>query len=313
MAKKSTASSSAKPRRSERLSKVSARDGLEFLELRRKSVKSSVSRRRKSSCMVSNDRVFRMKNSTTTPTRSVKTEPMTVEELAERELTLQAEERELKKRKISLDARELEIEETLKLREAQTILEHLEEHYQCPLCYEIIACPYMLSPAECGHTFCAICTVKWFFSRLHRGCGTWHESVACPLCRSLLIITPDTVPRPTITIPFAPNRIAENTLKAMVEKLGNICSRPKMKRKQNVITRASCKAGGDDEAKVKLEDAPSGHIGETGVEAWSEGGALRREWAERDRNGRFEMDDLINRWKDLGGQDFVEFKDRLGL
>ncbi|THH11838.1 hypothetical protein EW145_g365 [Phellinidium pouzarii] len=235
------------------------------------------------------------------------------EELAQRELTLQVEERELKKRKLDLDARELEMDTTLKKREAQVILEHLEEHYQCPLCYDIIACPYVLSPAECGHTFCAICTIKWFFSRLHRGCGTWHESVGCPLCRSLLIITPDSNPRPTITIPFAPNRVAENSLMAMVERLAVICPQPRTNVLQAAATRISCRSPGDDEPKVKIEDTSSGQINDIGIESWAEGGALRKDWLERDRNGRFEMDDLISRWTILTGHHFIDIKDRLGL
>ncbi|KAI5123510.1 hypothetical protein M0805_006670 [Coniferiporia weirii] len=239
--------------------------------------------------------------------RTVKTEAMTAEELTQRELTLQSEEGELKKRKIKLDARELELDESLRRREAQTILDHLEEHFQCPLCYDIVACPYILSPAECGHTFCAICTLKWFFTRLHRGCGTWHESVACPLCRALLIITPESLPRSAVTIPFAPNRIAENSLRGLMGRLATVCPRPKTRRKPG--PRIFC----GDEPKVKVEEVSSGQISETGVEAWAEGGALRRDWLERDRNGRFEMDDLIGRWSDLKGNDFVDIKNRLGL
>jgi hypothetical protein len=62
-------------------------------------------------------------------------------------------------------------------------------------CYEIMAQPYSLNPGQCGHTFCALCILRHFFSRLHKACGGWHESVDCPMCRSLLVITPDRVPR----------------------------------------------------------------------------------------------------------------------
>lgn len=64
-----------------------------------------------------------------------------------------------------------------------------------PRCYDIMAQPYSLNPGQCGHTFCALCILRHFFSRLHKACGGWHESVDCPMCRSLLVITPDRVPR----------------------------------------------------------------------------------------------------------------------
>jgi len=238
---------------------------------------------------------------------------LTQEQLLERETAVKRAESELKKRRVSLDGRESEVDEAVKARESEMILAHLEEHFQCPLCYEIIACPYTLTPAECGHTFCAVCTVKWFFSRLHRGCGTWHESVDCPLCRALLIITPDTTPRSTITIPFAPNRLAEGTLRGLLSRLmENTSKKGTNKTGPGGCTgdAVSCKAEG---GVVKLEDLASAQLVTTGAEAWADGGALRKDWLDRERLGRSEMDDIISRWKELTPEEFITIKDRLGV
>ncbi|KIK48225.1 hypothetical protein CY34DRAFT_72229, partial [Suillus luteus UH-Slu-Lm8-n1] len=97
---------------------------------------------------------------------------------------------------------------------------HLEDYFTCPLCFEIMACPYSLNPRLCGHTFCATCILKWFFSRLHRACATWHEPVDCPICRSALFCTPDNVPRPDSSFPFTPNRTADNAIRGMINSLG---------------------------------------------------------------------------------------------
>ncbi|KAF9650793.1 hypothetical protein BDM02DRAFT_1260299 [Thelephora ganbajun] len=101
-------------------------------------------------------------------------------------------------------------------------LRFLEEHFTCALCLEIIplsAHPVTIPHPNCGHTFCALCMVKHFFSRFHRTCGGWHEHVECPMCRSILIYTPNQVPRSLLTFPFAKNRIADAAVAAMIDQL----------------------------------------------------------------------------------------------
>lgn len=147
----------------------------------------------------------------------------------------------------------------------------------------------MLTPVECGHTFCGQCTLKWFFSRLHRGCGTWHESVDCPLCRALLIITPDVPPRLTITIPFAPNRLADATLRGLLDKLASI--QPRRERDVKCTTPVVAKYESDplvcfnraQSCGIKVENVSVPPPENTGWRAWTEGGALRADWLERDR------------------------------
>ncbi|KAI0653298.1 hypothetical protein C8Q70DRAFT_888627, partial [Cubamyces menziesii] len=78
------------------------------------------------------------------------------------------------------------------------------------------ACPYSLTPGRCGHSFCALCVLKWCFAAVHRGCGYWHDSLECPLCRAELPYTSDLTPRSIFSFPFSPNRLADGAIKALV-------------------------------------------------------------------------------------------------
>lgn len=114
------------------------------------------------------------------------------------------------------------------------------------------ACPYALTPRNCGHTFCATCILKWFFSRLHKGCGGWHEAVDCPLCRSALPHTPERTPRSTSCFPFTPNRTAETAIRGLINTISH------------ELTSTSTLAS------HPLSD-------------WEEGGYSKREWSKRER------------------------------
>lgn len=149
--------------------------------------------------------------------------------------------------------------------------------------------PYTLSSVNCGHTFCAICILKWYFAKLHRSCGSWHESVKCPLCRSLLILTPESIPRQIITVPFAPNRIAEGAMKSMIERLAILLPSAKEERKRKrTKARTStkgcaknglCKSEGC-EPMIKAK-TPSDDDGCSGMHGWASGGNMRKDWTER--------------------------------
>jgi hypothetical protein len=69
--------------------------------------------------------------------------------------------------------------------ERQKALAQLEEQFTCPLCFEIMGAPYLLSGAHCGHTFCAMCILKWYFARMH-DCGSWHGASHSPIAVRLL-------------------------------------------------------------------------------------------------------------------------------
>ena len=177
------------------------------------------------------------------------------------------------------------------------------------------ACPYQLNHGLCGHTFCALCLLQWCFAAVHRGCGYWHESLECPLCRAGLPCTPDTIPRQMCTFPFIPCRLADSTIKMLLGILRD--------------------AAGID-ASARNACTSSGSMVDGRVVAWGPNGNAKVEWDARDaqvssptflhaspvdhprliilhRRGRAEMVMLANNWANLQGEDFIAFKDRLDL
>ncbi|KAG9313024.1 hypothetical protein JVU11DRAFT_6463 [Chiua virens] len=142
------------------------------------------------------------------------------------------------------------------------------------------ACPYALTPRICGHTFCAACILKWFFSRLHKGCGGWHEAVDCPLCRSSLPYTPERTPRSASSFPFAPNRAADTAIRGLITAIPRELA--------GVSTAVSSSLAG-----------------------WNEDGHSKQEWSKRERIGRAEMTSMAAQWNLLKTVDFVNIKNRL--
>jgi hypothetical protein len=236
----------------------------------------------------------------TNPRRSCRTASV---DLAQWEKALSRREREFERKSNELDDRLSRVEEKerhtsllisqVAQRDARATLSQLEEHFTCALCYDIMACPISLNPGQCGHTFCALCIVKWFFSRLHSACGGWHESVDCPICRSLLVITPDHSPRPDITFPFTPNRTVDTVVRDLVGKLAVVPS----------FDAAATKAVKG--AKKTEED--------TAMAEWRIGGSTRAEWLRRDLTGREEIHDITKKWKNLNSKDFIDLKTKLGV
>lgn len=150
-----------------------------------------------------------------------------------------------------------------------------------------MAHPYILNPGQCGHTFCGLCILKWFFSRLHVTCGGWHESVDCPICRSLLVITPDQPPRPNTTFPFVPNRIATAVCESLIEKLAKYPPGSRLTVKREDSEGALGPGAGWDmvcnrkEGMAKLEEGKP--VETTGAAGWKEGGTIRAEWLKKNR------------------------------
>ncbi|KDQ61368.1 hypothetical protein JAAARDRAFT_171539 [Jaapia argillacea MUCL 33604] len=222
--------------------------------------------------------------------------------MAKAKSDLAKREKAVKKRELELEARLEEQATRLASEHEQQLLSHnyaqLEANFSCALCYDILACPYTLVPPKCGHTFCAICALKWFFSRLHRECGTWHDAVDCPICRSYLILTPERLPRPSWSFPFTPNRAMEGLLVDLVNQLGKgAAAKEGRKRKRS----------GEDEGA----DQPNDKL--KLVNEWREGGTSRLEWEARTRRGREEMADIATRWCNLKPTELVTIKNRLEL
>ncbi|KAJ7281528.1 hypothetical protein C8J57DRAFT_1500225 [Mycena rebaudengoi] len=246
---------------------------------------------------------------------------ITPAELARRESALEMRESECKRRanelaerSMCLSKREDEAAAMLSqiaARESKATLAQLEEHFTCALCYEIMAQPYSLNPGQCGHTFCAMCILKHFFSRLHRICSSWHEPVDCPMCRAFLVITPDRVPRPEITFPFVPNRKAGEICEAMIEKLKQSPSHSRLVVKREESEGAWPGSEWDMEwgrKKGKSKQEEEMEEENSAVAAWREGGSSRAEWIKRDRQGRKEMMNLVKNWTTMRSHEFLALK-----
>jgi len=226
-----------------------------------------------------------------------------------REKALNQRELDLKKKQEDLDSQTRNLDTIVKEKEKEMTLEFLDENLSCALCCEIIACPYAPTSANCGHSFCAICILKWFFSRLHRACGSWHENVACPFCRTPLAYTPAFPPRDLSTFPFSPNRLADACIRSAIEKLASSSlpdnpGPPKPGANgRNQTQRVS---------RVKKEESVGLGL-ESDIEGWKEGGRNRIEWNARERLGHDEMVDMRNRWPRLTPDDFAAIKIRLSV
>jgi hypothetical protein len=145
--------------------------------------------------------------------------------------------------------------------------------------------------------------------------------VACPICRSQLVVTPERVPRHDITFPFVPNRTVDAAVKDLVGKLDV----PSAGLKRELGSSSAKRV------KVKKEDAE----GVSAVlDGWKTGGTSRKDWIKRERlvfrppplllhrflsltmimlsrQGREEMAYLTTNWAKLQGQDFILMKARL--
>ncbi|KIK95253.1 hypothetical protein PAXRUDRAFT_827190 [Paxillus rubicundulus Ve08.2h10] len=200
---------------------------------------------------------------------------------ATREEALPSREKELEEQLERVLRAERELTNVVKdygVHAAEATLNHLEEHYTCPLCFEILACPYTLIPRNCGHTFCATCILKWFFSRL--GHGYWPETVDCPMCRSALPYIPDQIPRPDFSFPFTPNRTTDSAIRGLINSVLHDLT--------DVTTTIS-----------------------TTLSDWDKDGHSRQEWFKRERAGRIDMTSLATKWNTLKPIEFLSFKARL--
>ncbi|OBZ74042.1 hypothetical protein A0H81_06165 [Grifola frondosa] len=222
--------------------------------------------------------------------------------LHKRQRTLVKKEQELSRKEEHLEKQELALQKRMKetddlavslvLNRAEDALAQLEEQFTCALCFDVMACPYTLIPSQCGHTYCALCILKWMFSHVHRDCGYWHEALECPLCRTRLPFAAEQIPRSRFTCPLTANRLADKIVNDLIKVLRE---EPKV---------ASSSEGKKD--KTALEDDGM-------IATWRDGGTSRREWEQRDRRGREEATFLANNWAVLNADEFIAMKDRLGM
>ncbi|KAI0272354.1 hypothetical protein BC834DRAFT_856392 [Gloeopeniophorella convolvens] len=187
---------------------------------------------------------------------------------------------------------------------ACTTLERLEASFTCPLCLDIMACPYSLIARACGHSFCAVCLLKWFFSRMH-SCGNWHTPVACPICRSASEVPPE-VPRPPFTCPFIPGRSLDDLVTSSVEKLRSMTS---LAIESRDAPQNSTQTG---ETAAKIIDSEALSLSPT-LLAWGDDGVKRQEWCKKDMEGRDAMKYVMNSWSYITPESLLEVKHFLGV
>lgn len=132
------------------------------------------------------------------------------------------------------------------------------------------ACPFSLHAYNCGHSFCALCLIRWFFSSLH-GCGCWHDLVSCPLCRSQAVDPAPDPPRQNALCPFIPNRLVDNVVNNMVEKLKSVV--------ENTAVGDERHDTDHIHERSKAKNAPLALPSE--LSEWGKCGQKRSDWAEK--------------------------------
>lgn len=181
----------------------------------------------------------------------------------------------------------------------QEIIKELDDQFACALCFDVLAHPQTIATAGCGHSFCGLCILKWFFSKVHRECGFWHTSVDCPICRKTMVYPPDDVPRSIYTLPFTTNRLAESALTNAIETLTSLAS-------SSEVGVSSGKGKGKRKQLESDDEVP-------GAATWRKDGVSRLDWNARVQRGRTEIQYLVDNWKHLTPNDFVALKDKYGV
>ncbi|KAI0038350.1 hypothetical protein FA95DRAFT_1613454 [Auriscalpium vulgare] len=195
---------------------------------------------------------------------------------------------------------------------AQPILDQLEDQLNCPLCLDVIACPYSLVAYNCGHAFCALCIIKWFFSRLHE-CGDWHEPVECPLCRAPAVKPP--------ARPFVHGRAFDRVVADAVDALRDIAAATAdaLQAAADALHPPAPAPPASKKRKRGRRSAPAPPPAPPAaplpapLAEWAHGGARRVDWATRTRLGREAMDDALARWPTLDAPGFLLIKAALAV
>lgn len=141
------------------------------------------------------------------------------------------------------------------------------------------ACPYSIPLASCGHSFCAICALRWFFYYLE-GDGTviYHKSLDCPVCGGPLAeFTILEEWRERSTFPFIPNRLADDALDSHF-----LLFDKALKSDSDEQEAAERGNGGEGQEDAGLPDLAGLDMKE--ILLWKKGGEDRLRWEERARS-----------------------------
>ncbi|KAH6917561.1 hypothetical protein BKA70DRAFT_1487521 [Coprinopsis sp. MPI-PUGE-AT-0042] len=91
------------------------------------------------------------------------------------------------------------IEEELYSASDTKLIRKLEEEFQCPVCFDILAASHIANP--CGHSFCGSCGWEWIIDQNHS---------SCPVCRTTIARSNKMVPNVSL----------DSTIDKYVELLG---------------------------------------------------------------------------------------------
>lgn len=107
---------------------------------------------------------------------------------------------------------------------------------------------------------------------MDRGCGYWHDPLECPLCRTELPYPSCVVPRSVFSFPFTPNRLADSTIKTLIELI----------RKDDPQLAGGRKPSGINVGEVDTTDTMASADDDEKLLLWKGAGALHTDWERRD-------------------------------
>ncbi|EPS99354.1 hypothetical protein FOMPIDRAFT_1050641 [Fomitopsis schrenkii] len=224
-------------------------------------------------------------------------------EFAQREAGLEERAKVLQKKEQDIGDRTLSVS----ISRSDEAINELDAKWKCALCFDVMACPYSLSPAQCGHTYCAVCILAWYLSKLCNTCGDWCDHLDCPMCRTLLpcSIELDEQPRQMYTLPFTPARAADERITQLVD----ILCGPEPESPSKASSSKRGKGKGKEKQAASTGDSHTGPSPPS--TGWEYGGTLREEWQARSSRGRTEMRDLIALWPKITTVQLKALRDRV--
>ncbi|OCH96263.1 hypothetical protein OBBRIDRAFT_787338 [Obba rivulosa] len=206
----------------------------------------------------------------------------------------------LDKREEALNKREKEANElllSLSIERGERALAKLDSQFQCSLCMDVMAAPYILVPELCGHSYCALCILALFFGKFHEECKSFHKELDCPMCRAALPYPKLHKSRADCACPFTPNRLADEVIQELVD----------------TVTASAQELYNISRANKANKHGGTLAIPESPIADWREKGRAKIAWKARQDQGKAEIQLLTKSWKTFRGKNLLAMKRRLGI